>query len=261
MVERCRPSWRPISAVECPCQSSAASLYLSSEVICGLLTVSILFLSEKHSYEYPRSPRYRGEFEIVLQLVYEPAVPSSLLGWTQKGVSTSLVMESVNARPIIIQITSVSCSPSTIDAVVAAASLRTRINKIAVARYLAYAYLPGGPTLLEGVSEVLPGQHLRWADGRLTATQFWDTLSEPESPSNNETALRETLRLYLDRAIERRLGGPTPNRGVIVGRCRFQSRRCASWPATWLGLTDLLGIIWRRLPKRTRMEFAGIQTL
>ncbi len=97
---------------------------------------------------------------------------------------------------------------STIDAVVAAASLRTRINKIAVARYLAYAYLPGGPTLLEGVSEVLPGQHLRWADGRLTATQFWDTLSEPESPSNNETALRETLRLYLDRAIERRLGRP-----------------------------------------------------
>ena len=96
---------------------------------------------------------------------------------------------------------------STLDAVLAAAQIDKRIDRIAVARFLAYAYLPGAPTLIEGVFEVSPGEQLHWANGVLAATRIWRTPSEPESAIVSEAQQCKTLRTRVNTAIDRRLSG------------------------------------------------------
>lgn len=87
-----------------------------------------------------------------------------------------------------------------------ASSLRVLLDVEAVPRtlavrsvsaYLAYAYLPGRETMVEGAFELLPGERVTFDAGRVTRTRFWDLPAEPEG-----FAREEDLCLRLRRALE-----------------------------------------------------------
>ncbi len=86
------------------------------------------------------------------------------------------------------------------------------LNLASVAAYLTYAYIPGRETLVEGVFEVLPGEHVVWTNGALRRESFWELPARPLS-TNSEAELTALLRKRLEVAIARRL----PPRGQPVG--------------------------------------------
>jgi asparagine synthase (glutamine-hydrolysing) len=124
---------------------------------------------------------------------------------------------------------------STVRALLATRLLSRRLDLAAIARYLTYAYVPGRETLVEGISELLPGEIVAWRRGTLTRTWYWalpgtvDGQSPaggpPREPSptphddSGETAasgapaggmpdaeaLRRCLRARLETAVARRL--------------------------------------------------------
>ncbi|HVG60946.1 MAG TPA: asparagine synthetase B family protein [Hyalangium sp.] len=100
---------------------------------------------------------------------------------------------------------------STIHALLASGLVPRALNLRGVAAYLSYAYLPGEETLVEGVSELLPGEVVLLPRGRGQPRHetFWSVPPEgdtqaPVSPEQEE-ALRHHLRAELEGAVSRRL--------------------------------------------------------
>ena len=62
---------------------------------------------------------------------------------------------------------------SEIKALLALPRARPKVNLDAVWDYLAYRYVPGPRTLLEGIRKLAPGTCATWRDGRLTERRYW----------------------------------------------------------------------------------------
>jgi asparagine synthase (glutamine-hydrolysing) len=91
-----------------------------------------------------------------------------------------------------------------------------KLNLPAVAAYLSYAYLPGRETLVEGVYEVLPGEHVTWRDGYLFRTPFWELPAEAPTTAD-EADLTSELRRRLETAVRRRLPADGPVGATLSG--------------------------------------------
>jgi asparagine synthase (glutamine-hydrolysing) len=89
--------------------------------------------------------------------------------------------------------------------------LNARLNLNAVRAFLTFAYLPGSETLIDGVSEMLPGRCLRLcANGACHEEVFW----EPREAEWDETVPAEAyarrLRDLLEQAVTARLPAGQP---------------------------------------------------
>lgn len=81
--------------------------------------------------------------------------------------------------------------------------LQPRLNLVAVATFLTFAYLPGAETLLAGVYELLPGQYVRLApDGSWSSGFYWTPREEiaPAPAAMHAQQLRQTLE-HVTRAL------------------------------------------------------------
>jgi asparagine synthase (glutamine-hydrolysing) len=78
-----------------------------------------------------------------------------------------------------------------------------RLDPLGLAYFLSCAYVPGRRSLLQGVHELLPGEVVEFAQGRLKSHRLWqppgDTLE------GDEDELRDLLRAHLEEAVRRRL--------------------------------------------------------
>jgi asparagine synthase (glutamine-hydrolysing) len=101
---------------------------------------------------------------------------------------------------------------STLRALLATGQVPRALHIPAIAAYLSYAYVPGSETLVRGISELLPGQLVRYRQGSVSTDTFWSL--PPEGPANaDEEGLRRELRGRLEEAVRRRL----PPAGEAVG--------------------------------------------
>ncbi len=98
---------------------------------------------------------------------------------------------------------------SRLRALVDAFALPRRLDLRSVAAFLSYAYVPGRATMLDGVFELLPGETVTFAGGRLARAPFWELPADPP-PISDPAPLRRALRAELERAIGAALpaGGP-----------------------------------------------------
>ena len=101
---------------------------------------------------------------------------------------------------------------STLRAIFETELIPSELNRVSVARYLTYAYLPGEETLASGIYEVLPGQMIRFRNGGEIAREQWWQLPAHTSP-DAEDVLKLRLRSAIERAVLRRLPPP----GEIAG--------------------------------------------
>ena len=102
---------------------------------------------------------------------------------------------------------------SSIKAMLATGLVPRSLNLPAVAAYLSYAYLPGRETLVEGIYEVLPGEHVTIDATASTRRETFWTLKAPTEPAASEAELTAQLRARLETAVRRRL----PPAGETVG--------------------------------------------
>ncbi len=80
-----------------------------------------------------------------------------------------------------------------------------------LACFLAYAYVPGRATMLEGVLELLPGELVRFEAGRLERCQYWELPPEPRSARSEQE-----LGVELRRVLEREVRALLPERGPVA---------------------------------------------
>jgi asparagine synthase (glutamine-hydrolysing) len=106
---------------------------------------------------------------------------------------------------------------STLRALLASGLVERALHLPAVATYLAYAYLPGRETLVRGVSELLPGEVLRCAGGRVASSRLWSVPPEGDGTAGDEEEMRLALRACLEEAVRRRLPAGEPVGAFLSG--------------------------------------------
>ncbi len=80
--------------------------------------------------------------------------------------------------------------------------LPARLNLAAVRSYLTFAYLPGDETLLDGISELLPGYCLRIAaDGSSTLGAYWRLQEQPWNEDDGPEVYAGHLRKLIEQAV------------------------------------------------------------
>jgi asparagine synthase (glutamine-hydrolysing) len=120
---------------------------------------------------------------------------------------------------------------STVHAVLATGLGYHSVNLSALASYLVYGYVPGRETLVPRVHEVLPGEILRFRQGRVMRTRSWSPptgtveILEPEEEDEAIGILRMRLedavqmRLPVDESVGVLLSG-SPDASIIVALAR-----------------------------------------
>lgn len=95
---------------------------------------------------------------------------------------------------------------STLRALLTAGLVPRSVDRIGVAEYLSYAYVPGSRTLVEGVRAVLPGEIVRLDREGISTTRYWSPPGDAQvHPLSAEDELRVDLRARLEAAVLRRL--------------------------------------------------------
>ncbi len=90
------------------------------------------------------------------------------------------------------------------------------LNTAALPAYLSYGYLPGRETLVEGVFELLPGQHLVIRGDTVREERIWSLPAEDEQ-REDEDVYRRRLRARLELAVGSRLPGSGPVAATLSG--------------------------------------------
>jgi asparagine synthase (glutamine-hydrolysing) len=90
------------------------------------------------------------------------------------------------------------------------------LNRRALPAYLSFGYVPGGETLVEGVRQLLPGQHLVFGAGGVRDTRLW-TLPPEDPGCEGEDVVRRRLRARLEQAVAARLPAGEPVAATLSG--------------------------------------------
>lgn len=97
---------------------------------------------------------------------------------------------------------------STIHALIATGRVDRVVDVVGLASYLSCAYVPGSRSLVEGVREVLPGEQVDIRPASIRCRAFWRHPGDETTGTvslQSERLARERLRVYLERAVARRL--------------------------------------------------------
>jgi asparagine synthase (glutamine-hydrolysing) len=146
------------------------------------------------------------------------------LAWIESDGTVSLARDAVGERALFYcQTTAGLIFASTIPALLASGLVGRRLNPVAVATYLCYAYLPGRETLLDGVFELLPGELLQARDGQVRRFHYWSLPPTCERSGAGRDSLVDldgasrALRERLERAVARRLPTGQPVGAFLSG--------------------------------------------
>jgi len=141
------------------------------------------------------------------------------LAWRDDAGVLNLARDAIGERSLVYaQVPGGLIFATNIHALLATRLLPRRINRRAVASYLTCAYIPGRETLVEGVFKLLPGEHLRFANGELTRRLFWTLPAEAASrTATDEAALCKELREVLETALARRMADGEARAATLSG--------------------------------------------
>ncbi len=128
-------------------------------------TETIIHLYEQHGAQ---APRYlRGMFAFAI--------------WDSKDGSLFLARDHSGIKPLYYAVTpdDTLVFASEIKALFASGLLTPAINEMAVEEYLTTGHVSGEQTLFTGIKKLAPGSSLRWQQGRLQISSFWNVASPP----------------------------------------------------------------------------------
>ena len=139
------------------------------------------------------------------------------LAWVDADGTLTLARDAVGERTLFYRQTPAGLVfASTIPALLASGLVPRRLNPVAVATYLCYAYLPGRETLLDGVFELLPGEMVRYKAGQVSRSHSW-SLPPTREPALDPATSSRQLRERLEQAVARRLPEGQPVGAFLSG--------------------------------------------
>jgi asparagine synthase (glutamine-hydrolysing) len=100
---------------------------------------------------------------------------------------------------------------SSLRALLGGGTIPRRLHLRSLAAYLAYAYIPGRETMVEGVFELLPGELLACEQGVLRRRAFW-AIPDERAEYDPEPVLERRLRA----ALEQRIGSLLPTGSPVA---------------------------------------------
>lgn len=89
------------------------------------------------------------------------------------------------------------------------------LRRASLAAYLTFGYLPGSETLVEGIRQLPPGQHLVFGRAGRREERLWQLPAE--EPAGDEEILRLRLRARLEAAVRARLPHEGPVAATLSG--------------------------------------------
>jgi asparagine synthase (glutamine-hydrolysing) len=95
---------------------------------------------------------------------------------------------------------------------------KPRVDESAVWDYLAFRYVPGPKTLLEGIRKLAPGTCATWHDGKLTERRYWNA---PDRDASTQRAAEgdmiEAFLARLDEAVRLQMVSDVPFGAFLSG--------------------------------------------
>ncbi len=81
-----------------------------------------------------------------------------------------------------------------------------------LSRYLSYEYVPAPNTIINGLNKLLPGHYLKWSNGNICTTPYWQINFNGVETSNplSVTEIEHKLIYLLKQAIKRRMISDVP---------------------------------------------------
>ena len=138
------------------------------------------------------------------------------LAWSDGSGALHLARDGIGERTLFYAArTDTAVYGSSIKAMLATGLVARELNLPAVATYLSYAYLPGRETLIQGLFEVLPGEHVRIDVNGVRRQPFWSVRHQGEQAAC-EADLTAELRATLETAVRRRLPPPGETVGAFL---------------------------------------------
>jgi len=103
----------------------------------------------------------------------------------------------------------VLCFASELKALLRFPQVGKTLSPAALDAYLAYGYVPGEASIVEGVRKLPPGHRLTWQDGVVRVEPYWDVAFGDEAPPDEEAWLSE-LEARLRESVRIRLRSDVP---------------------------------------------------
>jgi len=98
---------------------------------------------------------------------------------------------------------------SELRAVLTHPDVRRELDPRALARYLAYDFVPDPHSMIRDVQKLAPGEALTVCEGKIAVTRYWDMAFRPE-PATDEQTWCHQIRAGLDEAVRSRLASDVP---------------------------------------------------
>ncbi len=168
----------------------------------------------------------RSDTEVIVHLYEQrgPAFVDALRGmfgialWDEKRARLFLARDRVGIKPLYYWETPTGLAfGSELRCFLALDEFPRRVNRKAIARYLALGYVPDPLCIFEGVSKLLPGHTLEWdAKTGVTTREYW-TPVRPEDTRLDERTATEELRRLLRSEVESHLESEVPLGAFLSG--------------------------------------------
>ena len=84
------------------------------------------------------------------------------------------------------------------------------LDRVSLAKYLAYEYVPSPHCIFKGIQKLPAGHHLTWKNGQTTVRQYWDLSFPPVANSRPEGEIADELLARLREAVRLRLISDVP---------------------------------------------------
>jgi asparagine synthase (glutamine-hydrolysing) len=139
--------------------------------------------------------RTNSDTEVLLQSVAidgDEALPNlrgmfAFILWDSKARCLLAARDHVGVKPLYYTFSDgLFVAASELRTVLAHPRVRRSLDPQSVVEYLAFGYVTGGRTLIEGVRKLEPGHGLRLRDGRLEVFEYWDALPPSPRPSEED---------------------------------------------------------------------------
>jgi asparagine synthase (glutamine-hydrolysing) len=137
--------------------------------------------------------------------------------WDERRQALLLARDRIGVKPLFFATTPKGISfASELKAFLTDPDVPKRIHFPSLALYLAWGYVPGPETILEGVRRLPAGHILLAEDGRFRLQQYWDLTSQ-NGIAGSIPEIAESLADLLRRAVQRRLIADVPIGAFLSG--------------------------------------------
>lgn len=138
--------------------------------------------------------------------------------WDDVEKELTLVRDRAGIKPVYFtQANGALVFASEIKAILATGLIKAEIDREALDQYLTFLWTPDPHTLFKDIYKLPPGHYLKWKNGEVTQTEWWDLSFEEIDHGRSEEYWREKTLDTLDRVVQMEMVADVPLGSFLSG--------------------------------------------